>query len=175
MAALVPERPRHPLPVQGGDRPKGVNALGTLAHHPELTRAFHTFDGHILFASAISVRQRELIVLRVAALRDCEYEWKQHVVQGSDAGISREEIDRVAQGPDAPEWGALERAILRAVDELVRDAFVDDETWSVLAAELDTHQLMDLVFTVGCYDLIAMFFKAVGVQVDDDLRQYLGE
>ncbi len=39
--------------------------------------------------------------------------------------------------------------------------------------ELDTQQLMDLVFTVGCYDLIAMFFKSAGVQVDDDLTRYL--
>ena len=39
--------------------------------------------------------------------------------------------------------------------------------------ELDTQQLMDLVFTVGCYDLIAMFFNSAGVQVDADLDQYL--
>ena len=89
MAALVRENPRHPLPAQGGDRPKGLNALGTLAQHPELTRAFNGFNGHILFGTTLSLRQRELIVLRVADLRDCGYEWKQHVVQGSDAGISR--------------------------------------------------------------------------------------
>ena len=110
-----------------------------------------------------------------AALRDCEYEWKQHLVQGSDAGISPAEIDRVAEGPAAPGWSPLEEAILRAVDELVRDTFVTDGTWSVLARELDTPQLMDLVFTVGCYDLIAMFFKSSGVQVDDDLIRYLNK
>ncbi len=173
MAALVPENPRHPLPVQGGDRPKGLNALGTLAQSPELTRAFNTFNGHILFGTTLSLRQRELIVLRVADLRKCAYEWKQHVVQGWDAGLTTEEIDRVPQGPDAPGWSPLERAILRAVDELVGDAFVADETWLALAGELDTQQLMDLVFTVGCYELIAMFFNSAGVQVDDDLRRYL--
>jgi hypothetical protein len=63
--------------------------------------------------------------------------------------------------------------MLRAVDDLVADALVTDETWSALAEELDSPQLMDLVFTVGCYDLIAMFFKSAGVQVDDDLTRYL--
>ena len=173
MAALVPENPRHPLPTQGGDRPRGLNALGTLAQHPELTRSFNAFNGHILFGTTLSLRQRELIVLRVAHLRGCEYEWKQHLVQGSDAGISPTEMERVAHGPDAPGWSPFEQAILRAVDELVRDAFVTDGTWSVLAGELDTPQLMDLVFTVGCYDLIAMFFKSAGVQIDDDLTRYL--
>jgi len=42
----------------------------------------------------------------------------------------------------------------------------------VLAAELDTQQLMDVVFTVGCYELIAMFFNSAGVQADGDLNQY---
>jgi len=173
MAALVPENPRHPLPTQGGDRPKGLNALGTLAQHPKLTRAWNAFNGHVLFDTTLSLRQRELIVLRVAHLRDCDYEWKQHVVQGSDAEISPEEIDRVRQGPDAPGWSPLEQAILQAVNELVADAIVTDKTWSVLAQELDTQQLMDLVFTVGCYDVIAMFFNSSGVQVDDDLIRFL--
>jgi hypothetical protein len=70
MAALVPESTRHPLPVQGGDRPKGLNALGTLAQYPVLTHAFNAFNGHILFGTTLSLRHRELIVLRVAALRE---------------------------------------------------------------------------------------------------------
>jgi AhpD family alkylhydroperoxidase len=169
----VPENPRHPLPVQSGDRPKGLNALGTLAQHPDLTRAFNTFNGHILFGTTLSLRQRELIVLRVAELRNCAYEWKQHVLQGSDAGLTPEEIARVAQGPDTPGWSPLESAILRAVDEVVGDACVSDETWSVLAGELDTQQLMDLLFTAGCYEVVAMFFNSAGVQIDDDLNGYL--
>jgi alkylhydroperoxidase family enzyme len=173
MAALVPENPRHPLPVQGEGRPKGLNALGTLAQHPEMTRAFHTFDGHVLFGSTISIRERELIVLRVAHLRNSDYEWKQHLVQGADAGITPDEIERVAQGPDAIGWSPHESALLRAVDELLADACITDDTWSVLADELDPQQLMDVVFTVGCYDLIAMAFNSFGVQPDTDLIQFL--
>jgi alkylhydroperoxidase family enzyme len=173
LAALVPENPTHPLPVQGGNRPKGLNALGALANYPELTRAFNSFNGHILFGTSLSLRQRELIVLRVGHLRHSEYEWKQHLVQGSDAGIGPGEMFRVTQGPDAPGWSSIERAMLRAVDELLSDAFISEETWSVLAAELDTHQLMDLVFTVACYEAVAMFFNSAGVQVDEDLNQYL--
>jgi alkylhydroperoxidase family enzyme len=170
MAALRPDRPRHPFPSQADDRPKGRNALGLLAHHPELTRAFHTFNGHVQFATTLSARQRELLILRVAAVRDAEYEWLQHVVQGADAGITAEEVARVAEGPDAPGWSPVEQAMVRAVDELIRDADLTEFTWRVLAGELDTQQLMDLVFTVGAYDLLAMAFRAFGVEVDADLR-----
>jgi alkylhydroperoxidase family enzyme len=170
LAALRPPVSRHPFPSRDPGRPKGLNVLGMLALHPELARAFHTFNGHVLFATSLSVRQRELVVLRVAALRRAEYEWRQHVVLAADAGIDADEVARVEAGPDAPGWSPLEAAIVRAVDELVADAEIGDATWAVLAAELDEHQLMDLVFTVGAYDVLAMALKSFGIELDDDLR-----
>ena len=61
--------------------------------------------------------------------------------------------------------------MVRAVDELVRDAKIADGTWAVLAAELDQQQLMDLVFTVGAYEILAMALRSFGVELDDDLRR----
>ena len=60
--------------------------------------------------------------------------------------------------------------MLRAVDELVDDAMIADATWAVLSQTLDEHQLMDLVFTVGAYELLAMAFRSFGVELDEDLR-----
>ena len=171
LAALRPPDPRHPLPARSGDRPKGLNVLGTLARHPALARAYHCFNGHVLFATTLSERQRELLVLRVAAVRGAEYEWAQHVVLASDVGIGPDEVARIAAGPNAPGWSALDRALLAAVDELVADAAIGDDTWGALAAELDEQQLLDLVFTVGAYDALAMLFRSVRVELDDDLRR----
>jgi AhpD family alkylhydroperoxidase len=169
LAALRPPEPRHPFPPQSDDRPKGTNLLGTFAHHPALIQAFHTLTGHVLFASTLSPRQRELLVLRVAAVRECEYEWRQHVVLAADAGLTPDEIARVADGADASGWSPPDKAMLGAVDELVRDAAVSDATWAALAADLDEQQLMDLVFTVGTYDLLAMALGSFSVQLDPDL------
>jgi alkylhydroperoxidase family enzyme len=177
LGALRPANPRHPFPPRRDDRPKGLNVLGLLARYPTLTRAFNTFNGHILFNTSLTPRQRELLVLRVAAIRDASYEWAQHVVIAGDVGLSEQEIADIAdvdrgvdRGTDAARWSGLERAMLRAVDELVRDAFVTDETWAALAESLDGEQLMDLVFTVGCYDLLAMAFRSFGLPLDDDLK-----
>jgi alkylhydroperoxidase family enzyme len=169
LAALRPPEPRHPLPTPRADRPRGLNVLGTLARHPALTRAYHTFNGHVLFASTLSIRQRELLVLRVAAVRESAYEWAQHVVLARDAGLDDVEIARIADGPDAPGWSPLDAAMVRAVDELVGDAMIADTTWEVLARELDEQQLMDLVFTVGAYDLLAMALRSFRVELDADL------
>jgi alkylhydroperoxidase family enzyme len=172
LAALRPAAPRHPLPRRDESRPKGRNALGMLARHPELTTAFNTFNGHVLFATTLTARQRELLVLRVASRRGADYEWAQHVVLGHDAGLSTDEIVRVELGPDEGGWSPFEAALLRAADELLETARIGDETWSVLADALDERQLMDVVFTVGAYDLVAMAFRTFDVELDDDLRNH---
>jgi alkylhydroperoxidase family enzyme len=162
-----PTRPR-PTPA-GTPRPKGLNVLGTFAHHPDLTAAFMTFNAHVLLASTLTGRQRELAVLRVAALRKSGYEWAQHVVLAGDVGIDDGEVARVAIGPDGPGWSPFEQSLLRAVDELVADATISDATWSVLSDTFDTRQVLDLIFTVGAYDALAMALKTCGTPLDDDL------
>lgn len=171
LAALRPPAPRHPLPPRDPSRPKGLNVLGLFAHHPALATAFHTFNGHILFASTLTPRQRELLVLRVAAVRAATYEWTQHVVLAGDAGIDADEIERIRQGPASEGWSDLERGLLAAVDELVADARIGDATWATLAAQLDEQQLLDVVFTVGAYDALAMVLRSFDVELDDDLRK----
>jgi AhpD family alkylhydroperoxidase len=169
LAALRPAEPRYEPSGRREGRPTGLHVLGTLARHPALARAYHVFNGHVLFATSLSERQRELVVLRVAAVRRCEYEWRQHAVLAGDVGIGEQELRAVVVGPDAADWNPLESALLQAVDELVAGATVSDKTWTTLAGSLDTEQLMDLVFTVGAYDMLAMAFGAFGVELDDDL------
>jgi alkylhydroperoxidase family enzyme len=166
--ALAPLLPPTGRP-KGEGRPKGLNALGVLARYPELSRAYNTFSGQVMYGSTLSGRHRELLVLRVAAVRDAEYQWRQHVASAAENDVDADEVARVAVGPDAPGWSDIDRALLRAVDELLGDALVSDETWSVLAGALEEHQLMDVVFTVGAYDVLAMALRTFGVPLDDDL------
>jgi alkylhydroperoxidase family enzyme len=173
LAALHPPEPRHPFPPRDPDRPKGLNVLGTLAHHPALARAFHTFNGHILFATTLSPRQREVIVLRVAHRRDSPYEWAQHVVLAGDVGLTDEEVARLREDADAPGWDPVDAALVRAVDELLASARLGDETWAALTAELDEQQVLDAIFTVGAYDALAMALGACATELDDDIRRTL--
>ena len=101
MAALRPPNPRHSSPSTE-HRPKGLNVLGTFAHHPALAQAYYTFNGHVLLATTLTERQRELIIMRVAAVRKSGYEWAQHLFVARDAGLTEEEIGRIGYGPDAP-------------------------------------------------------------------------
>jgi 4-carboxymuconolactone decarboxylase len=148
----------------GGGRP--LNIFTTLAHHPKLLKRWLVFGNHVLAKSTLSPRHRELAILRVGWLCRAEYEWGQHVAIARAAGVSDAEIERVTAGPDAPGWSEAESALLRAVDELRADAFVRDATWAVLTRHYDVRQLLDLIFTVGQYQLVSMALNTLGVQRD---------
>jgi 4-carboxymuconolactone decarboxylase len=146
-----------------------LNIFRTLAHHPKLLKRWLVFGNHVLSKSSLSPRDRELVILRVGWLCQSGYEWGQHVVIGKQAGISDDEIARIADGPDAPNWTPLEALLLRAADELHVDSFIGDNTWNSLSEHFDTEQLIDLVFTVGQYHLVSMALNTFGVQLDAGL------
>ena len=112
------------------------------------------------------------MILRTGWLCRSEYEWGQHVLIAKGCGITDEEISRVTEGPDANSWDQSDVALLRAVDELLRDAFIGDATWKMLSERFDTRQLIDIVFTVGQYHLIAMAMNTLGVQLDDGVEGF---
>ena len=115
-------------------------------------------------------RIRELAILRVAHLRDCLYEWTQHVALAKDEGISDDEIAavRCQSGEDAGSFDQFERAVLTGVDELVDKSELSDATWAALGQRLTDQQRMDYVFTVGCYTLLAMAFNTFRIQLEHE-------
>ena len=79
------------------------------------------------------------------------------------------EIQSAKSGPDTPGLSDIDRLLLQATDELHADSHVSDETWSGLSRHFDTRQLMDIVFTVGQYNLVSMALNSFGVQADEGL------
>lgn len=154
-----------------GDGPI-LNIFRTLAHHPDLFRRWSTFGQHVLGQSTLPAREREIAILRVGHLRDAGYEWAQHVRIALGCGLSEDEVRRIRVGPDASEWTDAERVLLQATDELVGDAFVCDTTWQGLTENFDTRQALDLIFTVGQYDLVSMALNTLGVQIEQENQRY---
>lgn len=150
---LMPEERRNP--VAAG------NAIATFVNHPDLTRAYLTFSFYLLTRSTLAPRLRELAVLRIAHLTSCAYEWDEHVAIGKDAGLSDADIAALRRGEAAEEF---DRTVLTAVDELVENTRITDETWAALGERMDKRQLMDFVFTTGGYHMLAMALNTFGVE-----------
>jgi 4-carboxymuconolactone decarboxylase len=155
----------------GGDGIRGMHGLGLMLHYPALAKSFLTFNNHVATGSTLSRRIRELLILRISWLRKAEYEFIQHVVLGRKAGLSDVEIQRVTHGPDAAGWDPIDADLVRAVDDLHRYACIQNGTWTRLSAQFNQDQLMDVVFAVGCYDLLAMVFKTFGAQLEAGVEQ----
>jgi len=145
------------------------NALSVMARYPELAEAFLAFNRHLLYFNTLPGRAIELVVLRVAWLRRSEYEWVQHAAAALEVGLTAEEIDRTAA--DSVEGWTLDDALLlRAVDELHHNHGWSDGTWNELAEALDTRQIMDLLFTGGAYDTLAVAFNCFELPLDPELE-----
>ncbi len=146
---------------------KLFNIFATLARHPDLLRRWLVFGNHILSKSELPARHREIAILRTGWLCKAEYEWGHHVAIGKHAGLSDDDIQRCAAGPDSSNGDPFETALLRAVDELHKDSRIGDSTWAALSQHYSTRQLMDLVFTVGQYKLVSMALNTLGVQLEE--------
>jgi 4-carboxymuconolactone decarboxylase len=152
-----------------GDDAAVLNVFGTLAQHPTLLREWLGFATHLLTRSTLEARLRELVILRTGWLTGSPYEWGQHVVIARTVRITDEEVARVAAGPDASGWTDVEAAALRAADELHGTNTIGDATWAALTRHFDTHQVLELVFLVGQYHLVAFALNACRVARDDGI------
>jgi 4-carboxymuconolactone decarboxylase len=159
-----------PFFATGGGRVGGgriLNIFRTLAHAPKAMTAFLGWGNYILSKrSALGLRDRELVILRTGYNCRSGYEWTQHKRIGLDCGLTETEIERIKAGPDADGWTDLDRAMLRATDELTADHFVSDASWAALAPLGDKGR-MDLVMTVGQYTQVSMMLNSFGIQVEE--------
>lgn len=144
-----------------------LNIFSTIAHHPKLLKRWLVFGAHVLVKSTLGPRERELLVLRTGWRCRSPYEWGQHVVIGRQSGLTDDDIARIAAGPDAPGWSPQESMLLRAADELHDDRMISDATWEALTSHYDEQQLLDVIFTVGQYQLVSMALNSLRVERDD--------
>ena len=127
---------------------------GVMLRHPRLFRAYFALAQEY-FATVLSARDRELLILRTGWLLRAPFQWGAHIGNAKQAGITQAEIERVTEGSAAPGWSEHDRAILRAVEELIADSMITDETWDVLARDLNDQQLIELPLLVGHYQGVA--------------------
>jgi alkylhydroperoxidase family enzyme len=141
--------------------------IRTMLRHPHLFARHIDVSTELFRAAALPARARELAVLRVAWLCRAPFEWGEHVHIAKQMGVLPEEIERITEGSAAPGWGELDRALLRAVEELLADAFISDPTWATLRAHYDEQQLIELLMAVGQYQTVAYYQNSLRVTLNE--------
>jgi 4-carboxymuconolactone decarboxylase len=154
----------------GGVDARGMHALGAIARHAPLAKAYMTLNAHVAGASTLEVRVREIAILRISWLRHSEYEFVQHLILGRRAGLTDADFERIQLGPDAPGWDPGDAEVVRAVDELCAGARIGDTTWARLAQRYTVPQLIDLVFLIGCYEILAMAVNSFNIGLEPGVQ-----
>jgi AhpD family alkylhydroperoxidase len=142
------------------------NLFLTLGRHPRLFRGWLRFAGRLMPGGDLPRRETEIVILRVAHLRESEYELVQHKRLGRKAGLTETDIGRIARGPSDDDWSRRERVLLEVADELVRSQDIGDATWTRLREHLDERRCIELLMLVGHYEMLATFIKTLRVQPD---------
>jgi alkylhydroperoxidase family enzyme len=140
-----------------------LNIFRTVAQNPRVLSRM--VAGGLLDRGSISLRERELVILRTCALCGAEYEWGVHVAAyGAKAQFTPAQVAATAGGDSAAAgWSAAEALLLRLCESLFRSRDVDDGLWAELAAVYDHGQLVELLMLAGFYQMVSCVVNAARV------------
>ena len=145
----------------GGTTPP--NLFLTLGKHRRAFFGWIQFAGRLMPRGRLPRLDTELVILRVAHLRGCAYEFDHHVALGARVGVTPAMVERIV-GPSGPPGGPPRHAaLISAVDQLVTGRDVDDDTWADLRRHLSESDAIELVLLAAHYDLLATTIGTLGI------------
>lgn len=144
-----------------------------LARHPEVLRRIVSASLGRLPDSALTVRQRELLVLRTARHCKATYEWAHHTRRARERGLTDDDVQAAWDGPDAA-GDPCDRSLLAAADELHLDADLSDETWRQLCEHLSVAAALEAVAVVGWFHLVAFLGNAARLEIEPGVDRRFG-
>ncbi len=149
-----------------GEAVRGTNMLGTMAHFPELAKAWLTYNNQVVTNSTLTPRDREIMILRVGWLKKSVYEYHMHDILGRRVGLTDDEIKAIQVGPSNTILKEEDTVLVRAVDELLLEARLSDQSWEQLLERYSHKQIMDLIFLIGCYEVTAMYMNSFNIPIE---------
>ncbi|MFM1824001.1 MAG: hypothetical protein RI967_2267 [Planctomycetota bacterium] len=156
-----------------GDGLKGAgfprHVLGTIMRNPATFGPFLEYWVTAKSAMTLTVREQELVILRMAVLYGSDYVWRHHVPVGREFGVTEAEFDAIEAGDASAFASPRERALLTLTDEMVEARTVRREAWDAHAGALDPTALVDLVSLVSQYVFFALMNNAFQVEIEPAL------
>ena len=124
------------------------------------------FAGRLMPGGKFPRRETELVILRVACLRGCDYEFEHHVRLGARAGVTADDVERVRVGSAGEGWSGQERLLMQVTEELVGTRDLGDATWAELRASYDERTVIEILLLIGHYDMLATTLMTLRLQPD---------
>jgi alkylhydroperoxidase family enzyme len=158
---IAPKEPPYPEPVRAViDRltPPGVPALALFRVLARDERLFTRFaSGGLLDRGHLSLREREIVILRVTANYGSEYEWGVHVrAFAHKAQLDEAQIYGTCHGDsEAACWTPRERVLIALTDALRTQCSLSDAQFAPLRAEFSEEAILELLLLHGFYRTVS--------------------
>jgi len=136
----------------------------TVARNPRVLQRM--MAGALLDRGSISLRSRELMILRTCARCGAEYEWGVHIATfGAKAQWTPAQLHSTVHGTgDDACWSPEDRSVIRLADQLHDTNRVDDPLWEEMSAQFAAEQLVELIMLAGLYHAVSYMVNAIDVQ-----------
>jgi AhpD family alkylhydroperoxidase len=132
-------------------------------YNPAIADAWLRLGTAVRYQSELDSATRELAICLVARTTGAEYEWRAHRALALAEGVSASQLDRILDWRSA-DFEERQRAVLALAEALTRNVDVDDATFDATRAYLSPRQLVELVATIGYYNMVSRFL--VGLRID---------
>lgn len=146
---------------------KVINLYKAMANSPHVTRNLIKLGNSLISKTNLSPKLRELTIMRIAKLCDCEYEWAQHTPVALDSGVSQTQLDVIESWKESDDFTDEERAVLQYVDEVTRNVKVADKTFKTLRQHLSERNIVELTLAIGWWGMLARFLVPLEVEIDE--------
>ncbi len=137
-----------------------------LGNAPQLLKAWTDLAWPLRHEASVPRGLRELAIVRVAQLTGATYEWRAHAPAALKFGVSQEVLDHLDDWPSLAGLGDPEREILAFTDQLTVDLRVRDDTFSALAAQWTSAEIVELTLTVAFYSCVSRVLNALDITAD---------
>lgn len=107
--------------------------------------------------SPISMREREIIILRTCANNHCEYEWGVHVAGFADhVGLTTAQVEATCAAViDGTLWTEKEQTLMCVVDRLCAVGSVPDDLLEAFQSKWTLEEQLEILALVGNYHTIS--------------------
>lgn len=142
------------------------NVLGILMQNQETLGPFLEYWVTSKSKMGLTVREQELVILRMAVLYRSEYVWKHHLKVAREFGVDDAELDAIRQGAYTTFTAERERAFLELTDTFVNDRSLSPESWNRTSGVLGPRDFVDLIGLVSQYVFFALTNVCLQVQLE---------
>ena len=172
---LTPEQRTLVNDLLSGTRASLDGPFNVLLRSPEMGNLSQKLGEYLRFRTVVPKRLNEMAILMTAKWWSSQYEWYLHSTLALSAGLNQAVIEAIRAGDRSAQMQPDEAIVYDFCTELRDRRRVSDGTFKAAVSLLGERGVVDLVATMGYYDLVSMALNVDRYPLPDGAQAPLPE